>query len=350
MLAGMALLIAGIDEAGYGPLLGPLCVGCCTLRLEGWTPESAAPDFWSILSGAVSRTTKDKQRLAVADSKQLKGASGGKRHPLVHLERGVLAFVLARGPEEELPGNDVELFARTCATGEAWFEDEPYRGPELALPVAGDAGLVSIAGNMLRGEMHRTGCAVEGIACRVIPEWEFNRVVRERGSKADTTLVGIGEHLREFCGRALDAPEGTHARVVCDRLGGRSGYAELLRALLAPMESSRGAATVRTVAEGDVWSKYELSFASRPGLEIGVLFAVECERKHLPVAVASMTAKLHRELAMERWNAFYARRARARGKPEPAPTAGYWQDAQRWLRDAAGLLEPGERELRVRVA
>src|SRR5687767_8909557 len=36
-----SMVIAGIDEAGYGPLLGPLVVGCCAFEVEAGTGDGA---------------------------------------------------------------------------------------------------------------------------------------------------------------------------------------------------------------------------------------------------------------------------------------------------------------------
>ena len=46
----------GIDEAGYGPLLGPLCVATSVFHME----EATEPqDLWELLSSAVCRSPKD---------------------------------------------------------------------------------------------------------------------------------------------------------------------------------------------------------------------------------------------------------------------------------------------------
>ena len=54
------MVIAGIDEAGYGPLLGPLVVGCCAFRVEGNGCDPLAdprewPCLWKRLGRYVSR-------------------------------------------------------------------------------------------------------------------------------------------------------------------------------------------------------------------------------------------------------------------------------------------------------
>jgi hypothetical protein len=65
----------------------------------------------------------------------------------------------------------------------------------------------------------------------------------------------------------------------------------------------------------------------------------------MPVALASMIAKLTRELAMMRFNRYFAARM-----PELKPTAGYYGDAGRWLRDIGDVLLPEERSAMVRRA
>jgi hypothetical protein len=81
----------------------------------------------------------------------------------------------------------------------------------------------------------------------------------------------------------------------------------------------------------------------------GVMFLTESEDAHLPVALASMTAKYARELMMARFNRYFAALARARGV-ELKATAGYALDARRWLSEAGAMLTPADREHLVRIA
>jgi ribonuclease HII len=65
-----------------------------------------------------------------------------------------------------------------------------------------------------------------------------------------------------------------------------------------------------------------------------VHFRVRADAQHLEVALASLIAKLIRELLMERFNAFFAAHDGALH-----PTAGYPEDARRWLRDTVALRQ-----------
>jgi hypothetical protein len=71
----------------------------------------------------------------------------------------------------------------------------------------------------------------------------------------------------------------------------------------------------------------------------------EAESHHMPVALASMSAKLVRETLMGRFNRYWNARL-----PELKPTAGYRQDGWRWLNDAAAVLTGAEREGMIRRA
>ena len=322
----MPLLIAGIDEAGYGPMLGPLCVGMSLFRVGDWTPGDPAPDLWKLLDRAVCRKPSDaKRRIPIADSKALKLANDSKtRHPLLHLERGVLAFLRSL---IELPVNDGGLMGHlgTRLEGRPWYDVAATE-----LPVAQTAGEIAIAAARLGAACEGAGVELVGLRCVAVAEGVFNETVKRTGSKAEATALAIGEHLRWIFGGPGQA--GADVRVVCDQLGGRTQYQGLLARELP-------GAQVAPLAETQERSRYSV------GEHAVIQFMPEAESAHLPVALASMAAKLVRELAMMRFNRYWCGRV-----PELKPTAGYTTDARRWLADMEAVLHPEERRAMVRIA
>lgn len=341
-------------------MLGPLCVGMSVFSLE-WREGDDAPgagsrahDLWKRLRGAVCREVRDAKsgRIAVNDSKRLKLANDwgaapwnpiepGARHPLVHLERGVLAFMSARvdggaAGQPDTIATDAALLHHLGAA----LEPHPwYDGDALTLPLACDRADLTMRANALRAAMGAAGVRVLALRARVVGEAAFNDGCERLGSKGAVNFGAAASLLGEVWSReetrvGPGSDEGG-PRVVFDRHGGRTSYASLLAGAL------RGA-EVETLDEREAVSRYRVR-SGAAGRVMTVIFQPKAEQAHLPVALASMVAKLVRELAMARFNRHFCSRA-----PSLAPTAGYVGDARRWLRDAAPTLSDAEKRALVR--
>ena len=309
----MAVLYCGIDEAGYGPMLGPLCVSLAAFHIDPWQPGDPAPDLWSLLAPAVAREPRRAAAIPVADSKKLKLSNSGSADPLTHLERGVLAHLAAWF---DLPDSDTALLSAlgTRLGDSPWYANPA--DPAAPLPRATSPGALRIDANALRRAGRDAGVRLVGLWCIALPEGPFNTLVDRHGSKAATTTFA----LRKLIERALQhAADAEAVRIVCDRQGGRQQYAGVLGGL-------DGEPAV--LEESPRVSRYAL------GEKTVISFQPEGEAAHYPIALASMTAKLVRELAMARFNRYWSARV-----PGLKPTAGYVQDARRWLADA-GLDGP----------
>jgi hypothetical protein len=333
------LIYAGIDEAGYGPMLGPLCVGLTVIGLaqEGEPVsragsahhDGAPPDLWSMLAPVVWRSAKDAEKhhgVAIDDSKRLKLSNQLKtKHPLVHLEKGVLCCGRACWGERHAEIGDDE--ALKAALGCPCADE----GDPLVLPLANDAGALRLTGVKVGGAFDRAGVRVLDLSCRRLEAGVFNERLGRLGTKASVSWSLVQELVaRLWHSHALKEVSET-PRLVLDRQGGRTSYAPALRACVGDDVQ------VETVGERSERSVYELGAGD--GRRLRVIVQKEAENDHLPVALASMTAKLVRELAMERFNRAWAARL-----PELKPTAGYVTDARRWLSDvrATGAVAEGE--------
>lgn len=331
----MALIYAGIDEAGYGPRLGPLCVAMSVFRVHDWAVGEPAPDLWTLLARAIANTRgRDARgRIPIADSKALKLANScATRHPLTHLERGVLAFHGAI--EGNLIRDDDALFA---ALG-VGLHDRPvgssdgsypwYAHDRTTLPMGNDPESLRLDAAMLRSSFHDAGVEILELRCACVCEREFNEALRVAG-KGGIVLGCVERHIAHA--GAVARLHAEPLRVVCDRLGGRIRCGAMVSRALA--------SDVTILEESERCSRYEI------GDRVGVQFLPGGESRHMPIALASMIAKFVRELAMIRFNRYWSARC-----PEVKPTAGYWQDANRWLHDMRDALDAGERDALVRRA
>src|SRR5258708_1498851 len=83
------MILAGMDEAGYGPLLGPLVVGCCAFELPETDHLAPLPCVWKRLRKLVSKTRpRNDRKIHINDSKAVYSPSIG----IGRLERALLAL------------------------------------------------------------------------------------------------------------------------------------------------------------------------------------------------------------------------------------------------------------------
>ncbi|MFM8734539.1 MAG: hypothetical protein ACKOC8_05020 [Pirellulales bacterium] len=285
-------LVVGTDEAGYGPNLGPLVVAATAWEAAG-DPGDVEASF--------ARAHKVIGPLW-GDSKRIfRGGDG-----LSALERGVLAAVAAA--MGSVPATHASL--AVALGGE-------FRGDVAAdaLPRACRRDDCDAASAAAARGLAAAGLTLVAVRCRVIEPREFNGLLDAGLNKSDI----LSQATLELAA-ALLARGPRPAVVWCDRHGGRRRYASLVsRALAAPL--------VQVVEELPERSAYVV-----PVADCRLEFSVGGESR-LPVAVASMTAKYVRELAMAAFNTRWESL-----QPGLRPTAGYPVDAARWRRDAAATV------------
>jgi len=326
--------IVGIDEAGYGPLLGPLVVSAVAFDIpirimRELKDRAAGPDLWVLLATSLSPKHRRRDpRLAVADSKKLHGKSGSIAG--IHLlERAALAFLNQLG---DLPITITALLDQLCPEASDHCPHYPwYADRNISLPVDSDTNDLAVQTSSLKRDLDKTGIRFRGVWSEVLLEGQFNDLVARTHNKA----VILFSKTARLIQRVADDVGPRPLRVWIDRQGGRTGYRQ-------PLMNAFEDARLQIVEETSARSSYRLD---RPRAPWMVRFVQEGETHHLPIALASIFSKYMRELMMMCFNRYWAKMV-----SDLRPTAGYYEDGQRFLLEISEAMSQAgiPRDLLVR--
>ena len=324
MSSAASIVFAGVDEAGLGPVLGPLTLGFSVFR----APPKAA-NLWRALEPLVSADPlHDKECFVVADSKVV-----FQRTPrsAQRLETTALGFLALLEPARKPPACSRRLaweMPRELGPSPDALARHPwYGGLGGGLPRHVDAAWLEIRADMLARRMRARAVELLDAGVCTLPEGELNRSFQETENKALTHWHKSAALLRLLWER--------HAhhdlRLTVDRHGGRVHYGPLLARAFPD-------ASVACVRERASLSEYTLTERDppleRPPRRTRILFAERGERRSFAVALASCLAKYARETCMQAFNAYFLAL-----EPGLRPTAGYNTDGRRWLAEAAPMLD-----------
>ena len=300
-------IVAGIDEAGYGPLLGPMVISGAAFRVP---EEAATGDLWKFFRTSVTaQSSKARDRLRVTDSKLLHRGEGG----LTALERNLLPFLMQLGPMP--PTVRALLHGVRLRDDLSDLDGYPwYQSADPALPRAADAEALPRAAERLKAGLDRAGGEFCWARLDLLDAAEFSREVVASDNKSAPGGRCVAALLVELWDRFGE--EGLHVRV--DKQGGRNYYDEFLLANFY-------GCTLVAHCQGAEESRYTLRDGKR---RMEIAFEPAADSRHMPVALASMLSKYTREVLVEMLNAFWLQRV-----PGLRPTAGYVEDGRRFLAD-----------------
>ena len=277
--------VVGVDEAGYGPNLGPLLQAAVAIEL----PDSD-PAGWEPLKHIVRKVRgKNDGRILIDDSKKVftKGGIQTLECGLVRtvgLGTGSLRDFLARFL---LPGCLDDMAAEHWFDGEELLPLHTHEIPPNAEPFPACSAFVNL-----------------------VPTKLFNQIVA--GSDSKGTVLACG--LTALLGAMRTVGSGP-LHVSCDKQGGRNFYAAMLQASFPD-------GWVVVELESAAESRYRIENIERP---IAVTFKPRADGDSIAVALASMLCKYLREVSMAQFNRFWAKHV-----PGIVPTAGYPLDAKRF--------------------
>lgn len=286
--------VIGIDEAGYGPNLGPLVQAAIAVRL----PEADSAG-WETIRPHVRRCADGKdKRVLVDDSKKVHSGANG----VARLERGLASVV---GVPSGLLGDWLRAITLPGIPDE--LASEHWYNPADPVPL-GSEPIPDI-----RPALAELGVEARIIAASLICAPLFNEVVAGSGSKGTVLTAGVCGLLGSV---TQSLPTGEPVLVQVDQLGGRRFYGPLL-------QSAFPDGRVEIEGEGADESCYRVESA---GHEIRVVVRPRADDGCVSVALASMLAKYLREVCMRQFNRFWAQHV-----PDLKPTAGYPVDAKRFF-------------------
>lgn len=292
----MPAIISGVDEAGYGPILGPLSIVAVSI---------AADDGVDWIQ-AIRRA-----RTGVKDSKAVH--TSGDIEPIERVALSAIQWLTGAVPETAAACFALLGETREHRADKPWMDE----AEDLRLPIA--------ASDLKPWKINGIRPAKLGGA--LVQPCQYNRILGGTVNKADLELLFIQKLLR-----AIPREQRRMATAV-DRLGGRHYYGGFLQECWPQ-------ARVEITGEEPMRSSYVISDAD---VRHEVAFHVDGESVSPLIAMASCIAKYARELHMLLLNRYWSER-----RPGLKPTAGYGQDARRWIGELDGATVRQHQERLIR--
>ncbi|MBX3439079.1 MAG: hypothetical protein KF861_16435 [Planctomycetaceae bacterium] len=292
----------GMDEAGYGPNLGPLVIAASAWDVHE-SPQTC--NLWHQLQDAVVEHPEARdERLHIADSKRVFSTSRG----LAALETSALCLLRWAGYDVS---SYQQLWSQLAVVRPLRAEQEPWFVEDVALPVAADPSRLEECAERLVCCAIAQGVPAPRMRCDVVLTERFNQLSGKYGSKGRTLSSLSLSLLSQVWARETE----DGCWIIADKHGGRNRYDELLADIL-------DGEMIFRIEEGRECSIYRVGQAE-------IRFQTKAEA-HFPVAVASLIAKYLREVAMCAFNRYWRQHV-----PGLRPTQGYPQDARRFRAEIA---------------
>jgi ribonuclease HII len=299
------VVLVGIDEAGFGPILGPLVVSSSTFSLPH---NLLTSDLWQILRKSISdRRKRLAGRLLIADSKKAYSKSIG----IKHLERTVLTALKCLDKE---PATLIGLLELLCPSCLERLSDYPWYQDIGDYSLSIDTDDKEIASAVLADDLASNGIELLDLKSCCLDVAYYNKMVGAVKNKANVLFSATCSLIKS----AYDSFAGDDLQIIVDRQGGRVHYRKNLQRMFGDME-------LKILRESPATSSYELQAG---GKAMRVHFVVGADGRFMPVSLASMVSKYLRELLIGCINRYFAGFA-----AELKPTAGYWQDGLRFIED-----------------
>ena len=319
------MFFIGIDEAGYGPILGPLVIGGVMLRCQC---ELRMDYLWRELGDAIaSKPRKREARLVVCDSKMLSGRPDGL--PLLETA-GLVAARLAGLPTDTWRGLLIALDPQVADHLASCPWD--IEG-DLPLPCACKTESLAIQTSTVRAAALRADCSVQAAAATILPPARYNALVARTHNKATVLWMATTWVLNRLLQTAAAIAPAEPVFAVLDRQGGRTDYRPVLQRSFEP-------ADLTVLEQTPERARYHMALAlpcSPPASpsgasaplpscqQVDLTFMMDADLQCCTTAWGSIVAKYTREICMARLNAWW--RARVENLQ---PTAGYLPDGRRF--------------------
>jgi len=298
-------VVVGIDEAGLGPILGPLIVSAACFSIPPTTNQS---DLWQLLGESVSSEKKHLAgRLLICDSKKAYTPSTG----IAFLEKTVLSCLSCIG---KTPTSVTELIDALCPDCKNRLAQYPWHKDLSQYRIKFNHDDIAISGGAFAENLDKNAMTLIALKSFCFDVAFYNDMIGKVNNKSTVLFMAVCSLVDEI----VKSTQHRNFHFIIDRQGGRTKYTRQLRTMFPEME-------LKVLAEKENFSSYQLGTSYKT---VKIDFAVKADATFLPACLASMVSKYLREQLMNCINSYFVGKCR-----QLKPTAGYWTDGKRFIND-----------------